>query len=185
MRRRDLLLLIGGAVAAPASAARAQQQRRIGFLSSVSADRIEDQLVALRHGLNETGYAEGRNLLIEYRWAEGRYDRLPALAAELVRENVEVIVTSGGPQPPAAAMQATAVIPIVASSAGSLVKHFNRPEGNLTGVSILTGTLVPKRLEMLTELVSRVAVGVLMNPTYSEYDRDHREIESAARVLGV
>jgi putative ABC transport system substrate-binding protein len=186
MRRRNLLgLLLGGAAAALAPAARAQQRRRIGYLSGVSADGFESFLAAFHRGLNETGYAEGRNLLIEYRWADGDYDRLPAMAAELVRANVEVIVTSGGGQPARAAMQATAAIPIVAGSAGVLVKHFNRPEGNLTGVSIVTGDLMPKRLQILAELIPGAAVGVLMNPDNSGNERNRKELQGAARTLGV
>src|SRR5437868_3412831 len=154
MRRRHLLAMtIGGAAAALMPGARAQQRRRLGYLSSVSADGYEASLAAFRRALDETGYAEGRNLAIEYRWANGDYARLPAMATDLVRAKVEVIVATGGPQPVAAAMQATATIPIVGSSAGSLVKHFNRPEGNLTGVSVVTGSLTPKRLQMLAELV--------------------------------
>jgi hypothetical protein len=100
VRRRDLLgLLIGAAAAAPPVATRAQQQRRIGFLSSVSADGVRSSLADFLRGLNDTGYNEGRNLLIEYRWADGDFARLPALAADLVRSNVDVIVTAGGPQP--------------------------------------------------------------------------------------
>src|SRR5438132_1527582 len=110
---------------------------------------------------------------------------LPALAADLVRANVEVIVTSGGPQPASAAMQATNAIPIVASAAGGLVKHFNRPEGNLTGLSFLTGTLTPKRFELLVELVPGVAIAVLARPAYSEYEPDRKQVENAAQVLGV
>jgi putative ABC transport system substrate-binding protein len=186
MRRRDLLgLLIGGAAAALAPAARAQQQRRIGFLSSVSADSSQSALADFRRGLNETGYDEGRNLLIEYRWADGDFASLPGLAAELVHANVEVVVTAGGPQPARAAMQATAAIPIVASSAGGLVKHFNRPDGNLTGVSITTSALTPKRLQILAELVPGAAMGVLMNPANSAYEHDRKELQSAAQTLGV
>jgi putative ABC transport system substrate-binding protein len=158
VNRRDLLgLAIGGAVAALPVAARAQQQRRIGYLSGVSAAGFD--LAEFRRGLKETGYVEGQNLLIEYRWADGDFARLPGLAAELLRENIEVIVTSGGGQPARAAMEATSTIPIVAGSAGALVKHFNRPEGNLTGVSIVTVELNPKRLQILAELVPGAAIG--------------------------
>jgi putative ABC transport system substrate-binding protein len=186
MRRRDLIgVLIGAAAAAPPIATRAQQQRRIGFLSSVSADGVRSSLADFRRGLNDTGYNEGRNLLIEYRWADGNFARLPALAADLVRARVDVIVTAGGPQPTRAAMQATAAIPIVATSVGSLVKHFNRPDRNLTGVSIVTNALTPKRLQILAELVPGAAIGVLMNPASSTYEQERKAIESAARTLDV
>jgi putative tryptophan/tyrosine transport system substrate-binding protein len=184
MRRRDLLgLLLGGAAVALPGAARAQQQRRIGYLSGVSAAGFD--LTEFRRGLNETGYVEGQNLLILYRWADGDFARLPGLAAELVRENVEVTVTSGGGQSAAAAMQVTTTIPIVAGSAGVLVRHFNRPEGNLTGGSIVTRELNPKRLQILAELVPGAAIGVLMNPANSGNERSHEELRNAARTLGV
>jgi putative ABC transport system substrate-binding protein len=186
MKRRDLLrLLLGGPAAALPLAARAQQQRRIGYLSSVSAAGFESNLAEFRRGLNETGYVEGQNLLIEYRWADGDFARLPALAGDLAQANVEVIVTAGGTQPVRAAMQATTVIPIVASSAGPLVKHFNRPEGNLTGISIVTDDLAPKRLQILAELVPGAPIGILLNPAISGYEQVHKDIENAAGTLGV
>jgi putative ABC transport system substrate-binding protein len=186
MNRRDLLgLLLGGAAATLPVAARAQQQRRIGFLSSLSADGVGSARDAFHRGLKETGYVEGQNLRIEYRWADGDFARLPALAAELVRENVEVIVTSGGGRPGRAAMQATATIPIVAGSAGSLVKHFNRPESNLTGVSIVTTELNPKRLQILAELVPGAAIGVLINPANFTSEHSRNELQIAGRTLGV
>jgi len=184
MRRRRLLALLGGAAAALPWTGRAQQQRRIGVLCGTSAAAFAPLLAAFRQGLEETGFAEGRNLQIEYRWADDDAARLPALAADLVRANVELIATSGGPQPASAAMRATAAIPIVASAAGN-VKHFNRPEGNLTGLSFLTGTLTPKRLELLVELVPSVAIAVLARPAYSQYEPDRKEVENAARILGV
>jgi putative ABC transport system substrate-binding protein len=184
VNRRDVLgLAIGGAAAALPVAARAQQQRRIGYLSGVSAAGLD--LAEFRRGLKETGYVEGQNLRIEYRWADGDFARLPGMAAELVRENVEVIVTSGGGQPPAAAMEATATIPIVAGSASSLVKHFNRPEGNLTGVSMVTGDLMPKRLQILAELIPGAAIGILMNPAKPGAEQARKELQDAARTLGV
>ncbi len=185
MRRRRLLALLGGAAAALPWTGRAQQQRRIGVLCGTSAAAFAPWLAAFRLGLDETGFAEGRNLQIEYRWAADDAARLPALAADLVRANVELIATSGGPQPASAAMRATAAIPIVASSAAGLVRHYNRPEGNLTGVSFLTGVLTPKRLELLVELVPGVAVAVLANPAYSQYEPDRKEVEKAAQVLRV
>jgi len=187
MRRRDLVALLGGAALWPL-AARAQQPRRIGYLRLAPLDAT--QLADFRAGLEETGYAEGRNLVIEYRYAEGDYARLPDLAADLVRQNVEVIVTSGGTSAVRAAMRATATVPIVGTSvapvsAAPLVKQFNRPEGNVTGVAIITGDLTPKRLQILAELVPGAAIGVLMNPTTTTYDLSREEIENAGRALQV
>ncbi len=153
MRRRELLLLIG-AVALLPGVSRGEQQRRIGFLGLTSKAAWANS-ADFRQGLAETGYIEGRNLVIDYRWAEGHYDRLLALAAELVSEKAEAISTEGGPAPAKAAMQATTTIPIVGSTVASLVKHFNRPEGNLTGVSIVTGDLMLKRLQILTRRQDR------------------------------
>jgi putative ABC transport system substrate-binding protein len=150
IRRRGLLLMAGAALAA-LPAARAQQPRRIGFLRLAPPDAT--QFADFRVGLAETGYAEGGNLVIEYRYADGDNARLPELAADLVRQNVEIIVTSGGTDDAVrAAMGATKAIPIVGTSVypgenrEPLVKHLNRPEGNVTGVSLLTGELTPKRL---------------------------------------
>jgi putative ABC transport system substrate-binding protein len=185
MRRRTVLALFGGAAAALPWAGRAQPRRRIGLLCGVSADAFAPLLAAFRGGVDETGYGEGRNLQIEYRWANDDAARLPALAADLVRVNVEVIATGGGPQPASAAMQATATTPIVASAAGNFVQHFNRPEGNLTGVGFLTSTLMPRRLELLVELVPRAAIAVLANPAYFGYGFDRQQVETAARALGV
>ena len=139
----------------------------------------------------ETGYAEGRNLLIEYRYAEGNFARLPELAADLVHHKVEVIATSGAPDAVRAVMRATSTIPIVGTSVAptldpfSIVKHHNRPEGNVTGVYITTGDLTPKRLQLLTELVPGSAIGVLLNPTIANYRRNRGAIEKAGRALKV
>src|SRR5437868_15468009 len=127
MRRRRLLAFFCAAATALPWTIRAQQQRRIGLLCGVSAGAFAPWLAAFRRGLEETGFAEGRSLQIEYRWADDDAARLPALATDLVNANVELIATGGGPQPALAAMRATAAIPIVAASAGSLVEHFNRP----------------------------------------------------------
>ncbi len=189
MRRRDLLLLAGGVLALPVGV-RAQQPRRIGFLRLALPDAT--QLADFRAGLEETGYAEGRNLLIEYRYADGDYARLPELAADLVRQNVEVIMTSGGLDAVRAAMGATSTIPIVGSSvdpgksaAPPVVKHFNRPEGNVTGVSIIMGELTPKRLQILAELVPGASIGVLMNPTITTHKFSREVIEEAGRAVRV
>ena len=187
--RRYLLVMAGAALTGVPLAARGQQPRRIGFLrlAPLDAAQIED----FRAGLKETGYAEGRNLVIEYRYADGDYARLPELAADLVRQNVEVIATSGGADAPRAAMRATSRIPIVGTNVAptsapfSLVKHHNRPEGNVTGIAITTGDLMPKRLQILVEMVPGAVIGVLMNPTTTAYDRSREEIEKAGRALQV
>ena len=184
MRRRDLLLWLAPALTATLRGSRAQQQRRVGFLSLASADAFTG-LPDYRRGLDESGYVEGRNLAIEYRWADGDFARLPGFAAELVRENVEVITAMGSPESAKAAAQATATIPIVGTSVAPLVAHFNRPEANVTGVSILTADLMPKRLQLLAEIVPGATIGVLMNPAYPGHDRDRAEIEDAARAVGV
>jgi putative ABC transport system substrate-binding protein len=171
MRRREVLLAAacGAAITWPL-AGRAQQKAKpvIGFLSGVSPETYTPFVAAFRSGLNELGYVEGSNLAIEYRWAEEHLDRLPALAADLVSRNVEVIFASGGS--PGVAKAATATIPVVFITATdpvatSLVASFNRPGGNVTGVVFLTGELLPKRLQLLHELVPDVTtIGMLVNP---------------------
>ncbi len=192
MRRRELLLLLGGAMTAP-RALRAQQAAMpvIGFLSSVSPGPLAAFVSAFRQGLSEAGYVEGQNLAIEYRWAEGRYDRLPGLAAELVGRNVGVIVTTGGTVSARAAKSATSTIPIVSVFGGDpvadgLVASFARPGGNLTGLSILVRELMPKRLELLTEMVPQAGViALLVNPSNPNAERIIREVQEAARAKGV
>jgi putative tryptophan/tyrosine transport system substrate-binding protein len=158
MRRRELLLL--GGMMTGARALRAQQQAMpvIGFLSSRTPGDAATVVAAFHRGLAETGYVEGQNLAIEYRWAEGRYDRLPALAADLVGRKVDLIVASGGPPSALAAKNATSTISIVFTAVGDpvgagVVASLARPGGNLTGSSIMATELTPKRLELLSELV--------------------------------
>lgn len=188
MRRRDLLLLACSGVVS-SGIVRAQQLRRIGFLRLAPADAA--QLADFRAGIEETGYIDGRNLVIEYGYAEGDYARLPVLADELVRRKVEVIVTSGGPDAVIAAMRATSTIPIVGTSVArasrpfSIIKHHKRPERNVTGVYITTGDLVPKRLQILAELVPGAVIGVLVNPTSASHDRARAVIEDAGRMLNL
>jgi putative tryptophan/tyrosine transport system substrate-binding protein len=165
MKRRAFLSLLGCTTLAWPSAAWAQEppMRIVGYLSPRSAEAESEFLTAFRRGLSETGHVEGKNLTIEYRWADGRYDQLPALAAELVRRQASVIITTGGPQPARAALAATSTIPIVFISgsdpvADGLVKSFNRPGGNATGVHVFTTSLGSKRLEFLHELVPKVEV---------------------------
>src|SRR5215813_714400 len=154
MRRRELLLLVGGAVTAP-RALRAQRKAMpvIGFLASASPGPNAVNLAALRQGLSEAGYVEGQNVAIEYRWAEGDFDRLPALAADLVGRGVDVIVTNGGNSSALAAKNATSSIPIVFVAGADpveegLVTSFARPGGNLTGMASMVGELWGKRVEL-------------------------------------
>jgi putative ABC transport system substrate-binding protein len=193
MKRRELITLLGGAAASWPLAARAQQPAMpvIGFLGSDSPDLYADRLRALRQGLKETGYLEGQNMAIEYRWAEGRNDRLPALAADLVRRRVAVIVTSTTPSV-LAAKAATTTIPIVFFVAGDpvelgLVTSLNRPGGNLTGTTTLTLEVVPKWLQLLHEAVpTATTFAVLLNPTSPNLaEVQSRDLRTAARTLGL
>jgi putative tryptophan/tyrosine transport system substrate-binding protein len=191
MRRRELVLLFGGALMA-AHPLRAQQKAMpvIGFLSSRSPGEAATVVAAFHQGLAGTGYVEGQNLAIEYRWAEGRYDRLPALAADLVGRKVDVIVATGGTPSAVAAKSATSTIPIVFISSDpvkyGLVASFSRPGGNATGFSVLGDELLPKRLELLSELVPQVRViALLVNPNNTDTERSLGDMQDAARVKGV
>ena len=170
MKRRDLMLLVAGAMTA-ARGLHAQQKRMpvIGFLCSGASGAFASAAAAFRQGLSETGYVEGQNVVIEYRWAEGRYDRLPALAADLVARKVDIIAAIGGTPPALAAKNATATIPIVFGVGDAVdlgvVASLAQPGGNLTGVSLLGGELTPKRFEIISELVPRAKViALLVNP---------------------
>src|SRR3974390_838141 len=174
MRRRDFITLVGGTALACPLAVRAQQRPvtpTIGYLHSATADAAAHFVTAFRNGLRETGFIEGQNLAVEYRFAEGQYDRLPALAADLVRRQVAVIVASGGDPPALAVKAATATIPIVFISSTDpgklgLVTSLNRPGGNATGVSVLTSVMLVKRLELIRELVSSDGIiAALVNPS--------------------
>jgi putative ABC transport system substrate-binding protein len=192
MQRRGFITLLGGAAATWPLAAGAQQKTMpvIGYLNTGSPDTNPPLLAAFRQGLSETGYVEGQNLAIEYRWAEGHYDRLPALAADLVSRKVDLIVASSPPSA-LAAKSATSTIPIVfrggADPVGDgLVASLARPRGNLTGVGFGGGELTAKRLELLSELVPRARViALLVNPNVSNAEGIIRDVQEAARTKGL
>src|SRR5215467_14143736 len=187
MRRRQFITLLGGAAAWPL-AARAQQAPMpvIGFLSSRSPEDSAHLVPAFAAGLAEGDYVEGRNLSIEFRWARGRYDLLPAMAAELVSRRVAVLTTAGGEPSGLAAKAATATIPIVFGIGGDpvalgLVESFSRPGRNATGVTLLTNLMEPKRLGLLRELVPGVPlIGVLLNPKFAPASRQLQQVQEAA-----
>jgi putative ABC transport system substrate-binding protein len=191
MRRRDFITLVGGAAAWPV-AARAQQSTMpvIGFLDSRSPGEAANTVPAFREGLNEAGYVEGKNVAIEQRWAEGRYDRLPALAAELVNRQVAVLF-AGGPSTVAVARTMTATIPIAFISSldpvkAGLVTSLNRPGGNVTGLYLFSGVLEPKKLELLREIAPKSAlIGVLVNPANPNAEIQSESVRVAARALGL
>ena len=194
MKRRDFITLLGGAIVAWPLAARAQQAAMpaIGVLDGRSVDSLTDRLRAFRQGLKDVGYVEGENVTIIYRWAENQVDRLPDLAAELVRRPVAVIVASGGPNVVFAAKAATTTIPILFLTAEDpvrlgLVASLARPGGNLTGINFLNRELVSKQLELLRELVpAATRVAVLVDPTnVSVTESILREVELVARATGL
>jgi putative tryptophan/tyrosine transport system substrate-binding protein len=189
MRRRDFITLLGGAAAWPL-AARGQRPEvpTVGFLSSFSANARFN--AAFKQGMKELGFVEGQTFFIEYRYAEGHYDQLPALAADLVHRQVAVIFAAGGNGPGLAAKAATSAIPIVFASGGDdpvqsgLVASLNRPGGNVTGVSIIFTELLAKRFELLHQVVPKAqTIGVLVNPNYPDADLQIRELRDAAASI--
>jgi putative ABC transport system substrate-binding protein len=191
VRRREFIGGLAGTAAWPL-AVWAQQRVMpvIGFLSSRSAGESAIELAAFQRGLSEAGYAEGRNVTTEYRWAEGQYNRLPAMAADLIGRQVAVIVGAGGSAPAQASKAATAKIPIVFVSGSDnpvkdgLVASLNRPGGNVTGISVITSALGPKRFELLHELIPTASVvGILLNPNYGDADLQMRELQEAAGAI--
>jgi putative tryptophan/tyrosine transport system substrate-binding protein len=190
MRRRDFVKVLGSAAATWPLVARAQQGTLpvIGWLSARSPSEAASVLQAFRQGLGQVGYFEGKNVTIEYRWAEGRYDRLPALAAELVSRQVTVIAATGGEPSPLAAKAATTTIPIVCTLGGDpvetgLVASLNQPGGNLTGTTIMAVEMGPKRLDLARQLVpDATAVAMLINPRFPTASAEAREVQGAARL---
>jgi putative ABC transport system substrate-binding protein len=191
MRRREFIAGLGGAAAWPLAAwAQRPKVPVVGFLGATEPEPNAQYVGRLRQGLKETGFVEGENLAIEYRWAEGRYDRLPALAADLVRRQVAVIVPIGGAPPTLAAKGATSTIPIVFNMGGDpvrlgVVASLSRPGGNVTGVAMLVVEIQAKRLELLCEVVPAAAlIAVLMNPNNPQAETELLAVQEAARVLG-
>ncbi len=194
MKRREFITLLGGAAAVWPLAVRAQQPNKlpiIGFLNSGSPGGREQLLTGFSQGLNENGYIEGRNVAIEYRWAHGQYDQLPALATDLVRRQVAVIAATGGTVSPLAAKAATTTIPIVCIFDGDpvtagLVVGLNRPGGNITGISLVASVIEAKQLELLHELTPKATIiALLVNPANSNAQVISRDLQAAARALGL
>jgi putative tryptophan/tyrosine transport system substrate-binding protein len=192
MKRRQFITVLGGAAIAWPLAARAQQPAPalVGFLNIQSLAGRTYQVEAFRTGLSELGYLEGRNITIEYRWAENQYERLPALAMDLVRRGVTVIAATGGAASARAAKTATSTIPIVFAVGSDpvdagLVASLNRPGGNVTGVSFLTDALAAKRVSLLREVMAQPGIiAVLMNPQGPDAERQSKELPSAAQAIG-
>jgi putative ABC transport system substrate-binding protein len=192
MKRREFITLVGGAAAGWPLAARAQQTALpiIGWLHGASLDAYAPMATAFRKGLNQSGYFENQNAIIDWRWAEGRPERLPELAGDLVRRHVSVIFAGGGGEPAVAAKAATSAIPIVFANGidpveVGLVASLNRPGGNVTGVTFLINTLGHKELEMLHDLQPQGIIGVLLNPDLATVTSQSTDVQEAARALGL
>jgi putative tryptophan/tyrosine transport system substrate-binding protein len=192
MRRREFIKLVGGAAATWPFAGQAQQPAMpvIGFLHSASESQWTQYLPAFRNGLKEAGYVEGQNVAVQYRWAESQYDRLPELAADLVRQQVAVIAATGGEPTPQIVRAATQTIPIVFTANGDpvrngLVASLSRPGGNATGVTIFGGAGVAKRIQLMHELVPQAAaIAYLRNPNSPNSDAEMTAAQETARSLG-
>jgi putative ABC transport system substrate-binding protein len=192
MNRREFITLLGGAAAAWPLAAQAQQPAMpvVGFVHTLSPESIPHFVAAFQQGLKEVGYVEGQNLAVEYRWAQGRYDRLPGLIDDLVRRRVVVIAATGGDPSPQIAKAATQTIPIVFTANSDpvregLVANLNRPGGNLTGITIFGPAAVTKRMQLMHELMPKAAtIAYLMNPNNPNGEMEMKTAQTAARSLG-
>src|SRR5438045_9058113 len=189
MKRRQFVGLAGGAAAWPFAAPAQQLAPVIGFLSSRSLTESASVVAAFREGLNEAGFVEGQNITIEFRWAEGQYARLPAMAQDLVNRNVTLIIAAGGDRPALAAKAATSTIPIVFTGSDfpvnvGLVARLNRPGGNVTGASLFTSELEAKKLSLLREVVLKASlIGMLVNPANPSAESDIADVQKAATVV--
>jgi putative ABC transport system substrate-binding protein len=190
MRRRTFIALVGASLAQPLAALAQRTKPVVGYLGSGSADDQQNLVAATLQGLKEAGFTAGENVAVEFRWADGHYERLPALAEELVKRPVSLIIAAGGSDPGRAAKAATSTIPIVFITAADpikagLVANLNRGEGNVTGISMIGSTLEAKRLELLHEMLPQASIGVMINPGYPAANAQAQEVEEAVRRLGI